>query len=506
MTPAVDLLLNGFAQAVTPTNLLFALLGSVLGTLVGVLPGIGPTSGIAILLPLTSFLPPTPAIIMLAAIYYGAMYGGSTTSILINIPGELSSVVTTIDGYQMARQGRAGQALAIAAISSFAAGTLGIVGLTFFAPPLADFALKIGPPEYFGLVVLAMSVVVSLAGQSLLKGLSAASLGALIAIIGIDPTSGQKRLTLGNTELVGGIDFIAVIIGLFAIAEVLRNVEEGTQTISKNVLKRLMPRIREIKDCIGTILRATGIGFFLGILPGCTPGAISFISYDLEKRISKNRDQFGRGAIQGVAAPEGANNATTSGGFVPLLALGIPPTPALAVLLSGLMIYGLQPGPLLFEKQPQFVWTIIASMYVGNVMLLILNLPLVGLWAKLVAVPYHFMCPMILLFSFIGAFSVRNNFFDVWTALFFGVLGYFLGKMKIPSTPLVLSLILTPMLESSLRQSISMGAGSPILLVTRPLTLAFIISGAILAGLSLYARSRKPAIKEYILGDGQEAD
>jgi len=502
----VDLLLNGFTQALTPTNLLFAFIGSLLGTLVGVLPGIGPTSGIAILLPLTSFLPPTPAIIMLAAIYYGAMYGGSTTSILVNIPGELSSVVTTIDGYQMSRQGRAGPALAIAAISSFVAGTLGIVGLTFFAPPLAEIALKIGPPEYFGLVVMALSVVISLAGQSLLKGLASAALGALIALIGIDPTSGEKRFTLGNTELVGGVDFIAVIIGLFAIAEVLRNVEQETKVISTAALKKLMPHLQEIKDCIGTMLRATGIGFFLGVLPGCTPGAISFISYDLEKRVSKNREQFGKGAIQGVAAPEGANNAVTSGGFVPLLALGIPPTPALAVLLSGLMIYGLQPGPLLFEKQPQFVWTVIASMYVGNVMLLILNLPLVGLWARMVSVPYSLMSPMILLFSFIGAFSVRNNFFDVWVGLFFGIFGYLMEKVKIPTTPLVLSLILTPMLENSLRQSMAMVAGSPILLVTRPLAFTFTIGGVVLAALSLYARSRKPRIKEYIVADGKEAD
>jgi putative tricarboxylic transport membrane protein len=487
----VDLLLNGFSQALTPMNLLFALIGSILGTLVGVLPGIGPTSGIAILLPLTSFLPPTPAIIMLAAIYYGAMYGGSTTSILVNIPGEISSVVTTLDGYQMARQGRAGPALAIAAISSFVAGTLGIIGLTFFAPPLAEVALKIGPPEYFGLVILALSVVVSLAGDSLLKGLAAAAVGAIVALIGIDPTSGLKRFTLGNTELVGGIDFIAVIIGLFAIAEVLRNVEEKTASICDVALKNLMPRLKELWECAGAILRATGVGFILGILPGCTPGAISFISYDLERRVSKNREQFGKGAIQGVAAPEGANNATTSGGFVPLLALGIPPTPALAVLLSGFMIYGLQPGPLLFEKQPQFVWTVIASMYVGNVMLLVLNLPLVGLWARMAAVPYSILSPMILLFSFIGSFSVRNNLFDVATAIFFGGLGYLMEKVKIPTTPLVLSLILVPMLESSLRQSMSMTAGSPILLVTRPLALIFILAGIILALLTLVARARK---------------
>ena len=500
-----DLLVNGFSQALTPTNLLFALIGSILGTLVGVLPGIGPTSGIAILLPLTSFLPPTPAIIMLAAIYYGAMYGGSTTAILVNIPGELSSVVTTLDGYQMARQGRAGPALAIAAISSFVAGTMGIIGLTFFAPPLAEVALQIGPPEYFGLVILALSVVVSLSGQSLLKGFASAAFGAFVALIGIDLTSGQKRFTLGNTELVGGVDFIAVIIGLFAIAEVLRNIEEATPSIYSAPLKSLMPKLKELWECTGAMLRATGVGFFLGILPGCTPGAISFISYDLEKRVSKNKDQFGKGAIQGVAAPEGANNATTSGGFVPLLALGIPPTPALAVLLSGFMIYGLQPGPLLFEKQPQFVWAVIASMYIGNVMLLILNLPLVGLWAKMVAVPYYIMGPMILLFSFIGAFSVRNNFFDVWTALFFGFLGYLMDKVKVPTTPMVLSLILIPMLESALRQSLSMAAGSPVLLFTRPLALIFLIAGVLMTIFSLYARYRKPKIKEYLLGDKEEA-
>ncbi len=488
----LDLLWNGLSQAVTPMNLLFAFIGSILGTLVGVLPGIGPTSGIAILLPLTSFLPPTPAIIMLAAIYYGAMYGGSTTSILVNIPGEISSVVTTLDGYQMARQGRAGAALAIAAISSFVAGTLGIIGLTFFAPPLAEVALTIGPPEYFGLVVLALSVVVSLAGHSLLRGLTSAALGAFVALIGIDSTSGLKRFTLGNTELVGGVDFIAVIIGLFAIAEVLRNLEEQTTAICDVALKTLMPTLKELRECIGTMLRATGVGFFLGILPGCTPGAISFLSYDLERRVSKNKVQFGKGAIQGVAAPEGANNATTSGGFVPLLALGIPPTPALAVLLSGFMIYGLQPGPLLFEKQPQFVWTVIASMYVGNVMLLVLNLPLVGLWAKMTAVPYALLGPMILLFGFLGAFSVRNNLFDVATAIFFGVVGYLLEKVKIPTTPMVLALILVPMLESSLRQTMSMMAGSPVLLVTRPLALGFIAAGVLLTVLTLVARSRKP--------------
>ena len=481
-------LFQGFGQALTPQNLFFALIGSVLGTLVGVLPGIGPTSGIAILLPLTSFLPPTPAIIMLAAIYYGAMYGGSTTAILVNIPGEVSSVVTTLDGYQMARQGRAGPALAIAAISSFVAGTLGLVGLTFFAPPLADVALRIGPPEYFGLVVLAFSVVVSLSGASLVKGLSAAALGALLALVGLDPMSGVRRFTFGTSTLLSGIDFIAVIIGLFAITEVLVGVEASITAVSTAALGRLMPRWSELRRCGGTLLRATGVGFFLGLLPGCTPGAISFISYDLERRVSRTPERFGRGAIEGVAAPEGANNATTSGGFVPLFALGIPATPALAVLLSGLMIFGLQPGPLLFEKRPEFVWAVIASMYVGNVMLLVLNLPLVGLWARLVRVPYAVMAPLILLFSVLGAFSVRNSFGDVGMALAFGAVGYLMVKLGYPTAPLVLALILTPMLENALRQSLSMAAGSPLIFVTRPIAVVFIGAGLALTAWSLLAR------------------
>jgi len=484
-------LFQGFGQALTPQNLFFALIGSVLGTLVGVLPGIGPTSGIAILLPLTSFLPPTPAIIMLAAIYYGAMYGGSTTAILVNIPGEVSSVVTTLDGYQMARQGRAGPALAIAAISSFVAGTLGLVGLTFFAPPLADVALRIGPPEYFGLVVLAFSVVVSLSGASLVKGLSAAALGALLALVGLDPMSGVRRFTFGTSTLLSGIDFIAVIIGLFAITEVLVGVEASITAVSTAALGRLMPRWSELRRCGGTLLRATGVGFFLGLLPGCTPGAISFISYDLERRVSRTPERFGRGAIEGVAAPEGANNATTSGGFVPLFALGIPATPALAVLLSGLMIYGLQPGPLLFEKRPEFVWAVIASMYVGNVMLLVLNLPLVGLWARLVRVPYAVMAPLILLFSVLGAFSVRNSFGDVGMALAFGAVGYLMVKLGYPTAPLVLALILTPMLENALRQSLSMAAGSPLIFVTRPIAVVFIGAGLALTAWSLLGRPRR---------------
>jgi putative tricarboxylic transport membrane protein len=482
---------HGFGQALTPQNLLFALFGSVLGTLVGVLPGIGPTSGIAILLPLTSFLPPAPAIIMLAAIYYGAMYGGSTTAILVNIPGEVASVVTSLDGYQMAQQGRAGPALAIAAISSFVAGTLGLLGLTFFAPLLAEGALRIGPPEYFGLVVLAFSVVVSLSGPSLLKGLTAAALGAFVALVGLDPMSGVRRFTFGTTTLLGGIDFIAVIIGLFAITEVLVGVEKSASAVALARLGKLMPSGAELRACVGTMLRATGIGFGLGLLPGCTPGAISFIAYDVERHVSRTPERFGRGAIEGVAAPEGANNATTSAGFVPLFALGVPATPALAVLLSGLMIYGLQPGPLLFEKQPQFVWTVIASMYIGNVMLLVLNLPLVGLWARLCHVPYAVLAPLILIFSVLGAFSVRNSLTDVGMALAFGVVGYLMIKTGYPTAPLVLALILTPMLESSVRQSLDMAHGSAMIFVTRPIAVTLLAAGLALTAWTLISRRRR---------------
>lgn len=481
-------LINGFGIALTFQNLLFGFIGCLLGTLIGVLPGIGPTSGIAMLLPLTTIIEPTSAIIMLAGLYYGAMYGGSTTAILVNIPGEVSSVPTALDGYELSKKGKAGLALSMAAISSFVAGTLSLVGLTFFAPSLAKVALKFGPPEYFALMVLALSVVVNLSGRSMIKGLISGFLGFLVASIGMDPISGVARFSFGSLNLMSGISFISVIIGLFAVAEILDNAKSCSTSIFEDKIEGLWPKLSDIVYAFPAMLRSTAIGFFMGLLPGCSPAVTSFVAYDTEKRLSKSPHKFGNGEILGVVAPEGANNATTSGGFVPLMSFGIPSGPALAVLLGGLMIYGLQPGPTLFEKHGDFVWAVIASMYVGNVILLILNLPLVAIWAKLVRVPYPILAPLVLVFAFLGAFSVRCKLFDVGVALVFGLLGWIMRKTGFPASPLILCLILADLFETSLKQSLSMSQGNPLIFLTRPLSLVLIIIALILTGLSLYAR------------------
>lgn len=483
-----QLLGEGFATALTPENLLFALVGSLVGTLVGVLPGIGPTSAIAILLPLTTVLPPTSAIIMMAAIYYGAQYGGSTTAIMVNIPGEASSVPTTLDGYQMAKKGQAGPALAISAISSFFAGTVSMVGLTLFAPMLAGVALAFGPPEYFALMFMALSLIVGLSGKALIKGFIGMCIGLLVSVIGLDPVTGSARLTFGLVDLMGGINFISVIIGLFAIGEVLVNVEQDLDLIYTATIGKLLPTWREIAQLGGTMLRATGLGFFMGLLPGCSPAVTTFVAYDLEKRVSKHPEKFGTGVIEGVAAPEGANNATSQGGFVPLFAFGIPAGPALAVMLGGFMMYGLQPGPRLFQENPQLVWAVIASMYIGNVMLLILNLPLVGLWVRIALVPFPILGPLIVLFSVIGAYSVRYLVFDVWVALLFGVIGYLMRKFGFPMAPLVLATVLAQMLETSLKQSLAISHGDPTVFFTRPIALVFMAIGIVVIVRGLWMR------------------
>jgi putative tricarboxylic transport membrane protein len=491
-----DLLLQGFADALTWTNLLWALVGCLVGTLIGVLPGIGPSAGIAILLPLTTMIPPTSGIIMMAAIYYGAMYGGSTTAIVVNIPGEASSVPTCIDGYEMAKQGRAGAALGISAISSFVAGTLSLVGLTFFAPLLANVALAFGPPEYFALMFMGLSLVISLSGRALLKGLIAMSLGLLASLIGQNPLTGAARLTFGWVDLMAGVSFISVIIGLFAISEVMINVEEAATLIYETKIKGWMPTWKEIRQCFGAMLRSTGIGFFLGLLPGCAPAVTTFIAYDVEKRVSKTPERFGKGAIEGVAAPEGANNATSSGGFVPLFAFGLPTGPALAVLLGGLMMYGLQPGPMLFQQNPKFVWAVIASMYIGNVILLVLNLPLVGFWARIALIPFPVLGPIIILCCVIGAYSIRFLMFDVWITLVFGVIGYLMRKLAFPIAPMVLATVLAPMLETSLQQSLLISLGSPFIFFTRRIA-AFFMALALLSiirGIWIQVRTHAPEV------------
>jgi len=493
-----DYLLQGFSLALSPVNLFWALVGCLMGTLIGVLPGIGPSSGIAILLPLTTMVGPIPAIIMMAAIYYGAMYGGSTTAIVVNIPGEASSVPTAIDGYELAKQGRAGPALGIAAISSFVAGTLSLLGLTFFAPMLANVALAFGPPEYFALMFMSLSLVISLSGRALLKGLIGTALGLAASMVGQDPLTGGARLTFGSEELMAGVNFISVIIGLFAIGEVLLNVEEAVAYIYEKKRLDWMPTWEDIRQSWGAMLRSSVIGFFLGLLPGCAPSITTFVAYDVEKRVSKHPERFGRGAIEGVAAPEGANNATCSGGFVPLFAFGLPTGPALAVLLGGLMMYGLQPGPMLFRNNPQFVWAVIASMYIGNVILLVLNLPLVGMWARIALLPFPILGPLIILFSVIGAYSIRFLAFDVWVALLFGVIGYLMRKLGFPMAPMVLATVLAQMLETSLQQSLLISRGSPLIFFTRPIAAAFMALAflSIIRGIWLEVRSRTLELAE----------
>ncbi|MTT32329.1 tripartite tricarboxylate transporter permease [Terrilactibacillus sp. BCM23-1] len=490
---SVIYLLNGFGEVITPSNLLIVLLGSLLGTLVGVLPGLGPTSAIAILLPVTTVLNPAQGLMMMAGIYYGSMYGGSTTAILMNIPGESSSVPTTLDGYPLAKKGRAGAALGIAAIGSFIAGIIGLVGLILFAPFLANQALKFGPPEYFTLMLFALLILFNLTGFSLKKSAIMGLLGFLFSLVGIGLTTGQPRFDFGFSFLTGGFEMISIIIGLFAIAEVLKGLEENRslKVPKKPVqIRNIYPSKNDLKQSSFPILRGSVLGFFLGILPGVSATITAFLAYDLEKKVSKNPEKFGKGAIEGVAGPESANNATSSGGFIPLLSLGLPSSPPLAVLLAALMIYGLTPGPILFEQNGQIVWTIIASMFVGNVILLILNLPLVGLWAKLTDVPFGIMAPIILLISFVGAYSVRNSMFDVVVAIIFGVLGYLFNKFRWPIVPFILCLVLGPKIETYFLQSLEMSSGKLSIFVQRPISLTILLLAVIILIVSIILMKR----------------
>ena len=488
-----DYLLQGFSIALTWQNLFWAAVGCFIGTLVGVLPGIGPVSGIAILLPLTAVLPATSAIIMMASIYYGAMYGGSTTAIVVNIPGEASSVPTAIDGYEMAKQGKAGPALAISAISSFVAGTLSVIALTFCAPILAEFAVVFGPPEYFALMFMGLSLVISLSGRALLKGIISMALGLTAGLIGQDPLTGAERLTFGSVTLTVGVDFIAIIVGLFAISEVMINVEQRLTSISKMEVKSWMPTWTDIKQCTGATLRASTVGFLLGLLPGCAPSVTSFVAYDLEKRASKHPELFSHGAMDGLAATEASNNATSTAGFVPLFSFGLPTAPSMAVLLGGLMMYGLQPGPMLFVQSPDFVWAVIASMYIGNVMLLVLNLPLIGLWVRIVRIPFYILGPLIVFCALVGTYSVRFQTFDIWIMLLFGVIGYFMRKLGFPIAPMVLASVLAQMLETSLGQSLLISWGSPWIFFTRPISAVFMALAFLSIGRGVWAQIKAKA-------------
>src|SRR5919106_800666 len=476
-----DNLWIGFSAAVSPLRLLYALIGVFLGTLIGVLPGIGPVATIAMLLPITFNLDPVAALIMLAGIYYGSQYGGSTTAILVNIPGETGSVVTCLDGYQMARQGRAGPALAIAALGSFFAGCVATVVIATAAPPLAEVALKFGPSEYFSLMVLGLVAATVLARGSLIKAIAMVLLGLLLGLIGTDVNSGVLRFTFDIPSLSDGIAFVIVAMGMFGITEIIANLEmKGTREIFVKKITRLMPSKEDFKRSWKAVLRGTALGSFLGILPGGGSILASFGAYTLEKKFSDHPEQFGKGVIEGVAAPEAANNAGAQTSFIPMLTLGIPSNPVMALMIGALMIQGIAPGPQVMNDKPELFWGLIASMWIGNLMLVILNLPLIGIWIKLLTVPYRLLYPSILLFMSIGVLSLSNNPFDILLMAIFGLLGYVCVKLECEPAPMILGFILGPLMEENLRRAMLLAHGDPTVFVRKPISAGFIIASAIL--------------------------
>ncbi len=487
-------LLSGFSIALTPINVLFAFIGALVGTAIGVLPGLGPAATIALLLPAIYVVSePVTAIILMAGIFYGSMYGGSTTSILLNLPGEAASVVTCIDGYKMAKKGRAGAALGIAAIGSFVAGTIGIVGMTLFAPAIAKFALSFGPPEKFSLAVVGLLMAVTLSGSSVVKGLVMMALGLLLASVGLDPISGKTRFSFGVIELQSGFDFVTLAMGVFGLGEIFIGLETAIKAeVATTKVGQVWPTLKDWAASRMAILRGTLIGFFVGVIPGGGAVISSLVSYAVEKKVAKNPEEFGEGAIEGVAGPESANNAASSSSFIPLLTLGIPGNASIAMIFAALLIKGITPGPFLIQEHPEVFWGVIASMYLGNVMLLVLNLPLVGLWAQLTRVPFGIMAPVIILFTVIGSYSIQGQAFDIYTLLAFGVFGYALRKLKFEPGPLVLAFVLGPMIEASMRQSLLMSMGSFRIFVTRPISLALIGLFVVLAvgqtALTVYKR------------------
>ena len=493
----------GFSTAVSPINLFYCFIGVLVGTLIGVLPGIGPVAAVAMLLPLTFNLDAVGAIIMLSGIYYGTQYGGSTTAILVNLPGESASVVTCMDGYAMARQGRAGPALAIAAIGSFFAGTVGTILVALLGPPLAEIALKFGAPEYFSLMVMALIAAAVLAHGSMLKTICMIVLGLLVGIVGTDVNSGMSRFTFGASGLADGLSFVVVAMGLFGFAEILCNLQDKADTASRDILNQkitgLMPTAADMKASFGAICRGTAIGAFFGTLPGGGPTISAFSAYAVEKKLAKDPSRFGKGAIEGVAAPESANNAAVQCAFITTLTLGIPHGATMALLLGALTIQGIAPGPQVMTQRPDLFWGLIASMWVGNAMLVILNLPLIGIWIKLLTVPYRFLFPAILSFCCIGLYTLNNNNFDVFMAAGFGLVGYIFYKLSCEPAPLLLGFILGPMMEENLRRAMLLSRGDPTVFFTRPLSLTLLLMAAalvVLVALPAIKSRREEAFQE----------
>ncbi len=484
-----DLLSNlglGFSVAYSWTNLIYCLVGVLIGTLTGVLPGLGAASAIAMLLPVSFRMEPVSAIIMMAGVYYGAQYGGSTTSILLNIPGEASSVATCVDGYQMARNGRAGPALGMSAFGSFIGGTISVAGLMLLAPLLAEMALSFGPSEFFSLAVFGLVMIGYLGTGSLIKSLFVGTAGLFLATVGMDPVGGVLRFTGGSITLADGVGLIPVAMGMFGLAEVLENLEEEIRRdIFRTGIQGLLPSLRDWLDSRWAIVRGTIVGFFLGMLPGGSTALPTFIAYGLEKRFSRHPERFGKGAIEGVAAPETANNAATGAAMIPLLCLGIPANVAMAVLLGAFIIHGVQPGPLLMEKHPELLWGTVASMYIGNVMLLILNLPLIGLWVQILKVPYRILFPLIVLFCFVGAYCINRNSYEILIMVIFGGIGYVMRKFRYDRAPFLLALILGPMMETSFRQALIIG--DPLIFFKKPISASFLF-------LALFLFISRPAI------------
>jgi putative tricarboxylic transport membrane protein len=481
MTEVFNNLVMGFGVALTLTNIMYCFIGVLLGTLIGVLPGIGPIATISMLLPATFVLPPVSALIMLAGIYYGAQYGGSTTAILVNLPGEVSSVVTCLDGYQLARQGKAGKALGIAAFASFFAGSVATLLIAGFAPPLAELALKFGPADYFSLMVLGLIAAVVLAHGSLIKAVAMIVLGLLVGLIGTDVNSGVARYNFGMPELIDGVGIGVVAMGVFGFAEIIRNLERGEkrEVFTKSV-SGLLPNWADVKQCAMPTLRGTTLGAALGILPGGGPVLGAFSAYTLEKKMAKDPSRFGKGALEGVAAPESANNAAAQTSFIPLLTLGIPSNPVMALMIGAMIIHGIQPGPQIMTAKPELFWGMIASMWVGNFLLVVLNLPLIGLWVKLLSVEYRFLYPAILLFCCIGVYSINNATMDVYLTALFGFIGYLFIKLDTEPAPLLLGFVLGPMMEENLRRALLLSRGSPSVFVERPISLTLLIISVLL--------------------------